>query len=175
LKSKEKRTFWLKFIGKPMNIRLCSEPIITTLNGIWDKNSNGERRIIRKQETYTDNKKNEQVRIKYIENVRWCCNPQFYLNLTDQTNFKIVLLKGRERGKKRNIRIGFTMCQPPLKTDDVNIESLPKIKQIEIRQNKMKLDVKPTLVEPLERKMFISPNEELNDYGFLPERNSSVA
>lgn len=60
----------------------------------------------------------------------------------------------------RGTKVGFSVCKPPLKETDGNIENLPKIKQIEERKKKMMLDVKPQLDENLERKMYISPDEK---------------
>lgn len=60
------------------------------------------------------------------------------------------------RGNRRigkGTKVRFTVCKPPLKETEGNIENLPKIKQIEERKKKMMLDVKPELDENLERKM----------------------
>jgi len=67
-------------------------------------------------------------------------------------------------------RMGFTICRPPVQDQDINNQALPKIKQIELRKNKMRLDVKPSLDATLERKMFVSPVENPIDCGYFSDR-----
>jgi len=62
------------------------------------------------------------------------------------------MAKGNKR-LGRGTKIGFTLCKPPVKESEGDIENLPKIKQIEERKKKMRLDLKPELDENLERKM----------------------
>jgi hypothetical protein len=72
----------------------------------------------------------------------------------------------------RGTKVGFTVCKPPYKETEGNIEALPKIKQIEERKKKMMLSVKPELDENLERKMYISQDEKdkLIDCGYMSDK-----
>lgn len=81
------------------------------------------------------------------------------------------MAKGNKRVGK-GIKIGFTLCKPPVKESEGNVEDLPKIRQIEERKKKMRLDLKPELDENLERKMYISQNEKdkLIDCGFMSDK-----
>lgn len=82
-----------------------------------------------------------------------------------------MLTKGREKRKLgKNVRIGFTICPPPMREGDIKNQNLPKIKQIEMRKNKMRLDIKPELDESLERKMYISSIEKPLDCGFILDK-----
>jgi len=53
---------------------------------------------------------------------------------------------------KRN-KLGFTICQPPVSDTELKNENLSMKDQIQIRKDKLKLDIKPLLPDILERKI----------------------
>lgn len=85
-----------------------------------------------------DVKKDIQVP-KYTDNHKWFCNPQFYLNLEEETHFKIVLSLGTKKKNRinKNVKLGFNLCKTPETKNEIVNESIPKREQIEIRKNKM--------------------------------------
>jgi len=74
--------------------------------------------------------------------------------------------------KYRNIRVGFTMCQPPTPENEIRNENMPMKEQIQLRANKLLLEIKPQLSENLERKIHIGSNEKPLDCGFRDDKRA---
>jgi hypothetical protein len=61
-------------------------------NGKWTKETLGGRRV------------NDQGQ----ENIKWCINPQYFLNITQPTHVKIILR--RKRGGGRGLKFPLGLC-----------------------------------------------------------------
>jgi hypothetical protein len=47
------------------------------------------------------------------ENIRWCTNPQYFLNITQNTHFKIILRRKKGNRIKANLGLCLTKAKSP--------------------------------------------------------------
>jgi len=103
---KDGKPFFLRiFSSAPVDLVELPRTIEQTFTGEWKDKSAGGKRII---EITEETKQGKQTRMS--ENQTWCCNPQYFLNITKPTHLKITLKK-RVAKRTKNKFCGITLTK----------------------------------------------------------------
>ncbi len=97
LKNAERPFFLRIFSSEPIELVQLPPTIEKSHNGRWIKETVGAKRIF-------DNGQ---------ENIKWCNNPQYYLNVTQATHLKIILRRKKQQKCKNNIGLTLTKAKNP--------------------------------------------------------------
>jgi hypothetical protein len=92
---KDGKPFFLRiFSSAPCDLVELPKTIEQTFAGEWNEKSCGGKRIIpAAEETKQGENKPVKKVAQMVENQNWCCNPQYFLNVTKPTHLKITLKK----------------------------------------------------------------------------------
>lgn len=115
---KDGKPFFLRiFASEQVDLVELPKTIEQTFTGEWKDKSAGGKRIIDKEEETKNGKKETRL----VENQQWCCNPQYFLNITKPTHLKITLKKKMPRRTKNKMcGITLTKAYPPTKPPSTN-------------------------------------------------------
>jgi calpain len=172
IKKEDKRLYFLRlFASEPIDVVELPETLEHTEDGAWGEDSSGGRRrmLDEKDKLYKDNP-------------GWCRNPQYFVNLDKPTHVKIILRKTGQLKRLRNIKPGMTICRfetqimPVISTkakalqdrDSKKIDNLERL----IKQTTQQL--KPPVMEGIERKLYITSQEKFKESQYALEDYSAL-
>jgi len=108
------------------------------------------------------------------DNPRWCCNPQYFLNLEKPSHLKIVLRKSlRCRRQLKNTFIGMTICRAPKTEQEIKYTNVSK-RKLQLQQTQDLTKLSAPKLEILERKLQISCNEWVCDSPWGDDKTSTL-
>lgn len=169
-----RRQFWLRvFSSDKIDIGQVKDTLMIEEKGDWN-----EKKPCGPMYLEVNEEDDEKSELKY--NPYWCQNPQYFLNMTQPTKFKIILKKDKETTKKNDkIKIGLLVCQHWEKREqEIDTKKSVNVRQGVITDQTVKLlkqtkeFLEPPKMQYIERKLEVSKFEEVTESSFM---NTDIA
>lgn len=125
------------------------------------------------EDVWTEDLIKGRRRIDGKDNPDWCRNSQYFLNLSQPTQLKIILRKHNAKKLAMEWKIGLTICRLNTTTKKITVEKVEK-KPIQNKTNSQFNNLQrllqqtseylqPPIMDDIERKLFVLPEEKFKE------------